>query len=246
MARLVFYAAAREAAGCNEFEAPGSSVAEVLAAATRTLPEALGGVLAHCTFAVDGTILPGPQARALPATAATEISVLPPVSGGDHAPAAAGASPAAVRMVDVGDKAETRREASAECRLVGEPEVLARILAGDLKKGDAPSAARIAGVMAAKRVPELIPLCHPVRTSKAEVTVESEGDAGAGAPAAILVRATVGGVDRTGFEMEALTAASIAALTMYDMAKSEDPGMRVDGLRITAKSGGKSGTWTAP
>lgn len=143
-----------------------------------------------------------------------------------------------VHMVDVGDKPETEREATAACRLVCETATRDRLLAGDVKKGDAIAAARVAGILAAKRVPELIPLCHPLRITSVEL------DFAAGGGDAIEVRATVRGRDRTGFEIEALTAASIAALTLYDMGKAEDPRMRVEGLRVVAKSGGKSGSVT--
>jgi cyclic pyranopterin phosphate synthase len=139
-------------------------------------------------------------------------------------------------MVDVGDKEESVREATAACRLVCEPTVRDRLLAGAVAKGDAVGPAKVAGTLAAKRVPELIPLCHPVRMTFVEVTAAPAGDD------AIEVRATVRGRDRTGFEMEALTACAVAALTLYDMAKAEDPRMRVEGLRVVAKSGGRSGS----
>ena len=143
-----------------------------------------------------------------------------------------------VTMVDVGDKPESEREATAACRLVCEPATRDRLLAGTVAKGDAVAAARVAGILAAKRVPELIPLCHPLRITQIEIDFAPAGDD------AIDVRATVRGRDRTGFEIEALTAASIAALTLYDMGKAEDPRMRVDALRVVAKSGGKSGSVT--
>lgn len=143
-----------------------------------------------------------------------------------------------VAMVDVGDKPESEREATAACRLVCAPATRDRLLAGTVAKGDAVAAARVAGILAAKRVPELIPLCHPLRITQIEVDFAPAGDD------AIEVRATVRGRDRTGFEIEALTAASIATLTLYDMGKAEDPRMRVDALRVVAKSGGKSGSVT--
>ena len=141
-----------------------------------------------------------------------------------------------ITMVDVGDKPETEREATAACRLIVATDTRDRLLAGEVKKGDAVAAARVAGILAAKRVPELIPLCHPLRITSVEIDFAPAGDD------AIEVRATVRGRDRTGFEIEALTAASIAALTLYDMGKAEDPRMRVDALRVVAKSGGKSGS----
>jgi cyclic pyranopterin phosphate synthase len=143
-----------------------------------------------------------------------------------------------ISMVDVGDKPETQREATAACRLVAQPATRDALLSGSVKKGDAVAAARIAGILAAKRVPELIPLCHPLRISSVDLEFAPAGDD------AIEIRATVRGRDRTGFEIEALTAASVAALTLYDMGKADDPRMRVTDLRIVAKSGGKSGSVT--
>ena len=143
-----------------------------------------------------------------------------------------------INMVDVGDKPETEREASAVCRLNAQPATRDALLSGSVKKGDAVAAARIAGILAAKRVPELIPLCHPLRITSVDLDFAPAGDD------AIEVRATVRGRDRTGFEIEALTAASVAALTLYDMGKADDPRMRVTDLRIVAKSGGKSGSVT--
>jgi len=141
-------------------------------------------------------------------------------------------------MVDVGDKPETEREATAACRLVVLPATRDRLLAGSVAKGDAVAAARVAGILAAKRVPELIPLCHPLRITSVDIAFSADGTE------AIEVRASVRGRDRTGFEIEALTAAAVAALTLYDMGKAEDPRMRVEALRVVAKSGGKSGSVT--
>ncbi|HVL33726.1 MAG TPA: cyclic pyranopterin monophosphate synthase MoaC [Actinomycetota bacterium] len=141
-------------------------------------------------------------------------------------------------MVDVGDKEETKREATAVCRFVTTPEVRALILDGALKKGDAIGPAKVAGTLAAKRVPDLIPLCHPVRTTFVGIECAPDGDD------AIAVRATVRGLDRTGFEVEALTAAMVAALTLYDFTKAHDPRARIEGARMVAKSGGKSGSVT--
>ncbi len=141
-----------------------------------------------------------------------------------------------VHMVDVGDKPETEREATAACVIAGTADTRDRLLSGAVVKGDAVGAARVAGILAAKRVPELIPLCHPLRITSVEIDFIPTGSD------CIEVRATVRGRDRTGFEMEALTAAAIAALTLYDMGKGHDPRLRIDGLRVVAKSGGKSGT----
>ncbi len=140
------------------------------------------------------------------------------------------------RIVDIGGKAATHRRAVARARLEAQPETIAAILGGSLKKGDAIAVARIAGIMAAKKTSELIPLCHPIALTS--VTVDIVEDHGA-----LLVTATAETTDRTGVEMEALTAASVAALTLYDMAKSIDRGMRVAGIELLEKSGGKSGDY---
>ncbi|MDB5542820.1 MAG: moaC [Devosia sp.] len=137
-------------------------------------------------------------------------------------------------IVDIGDKAVTRRRAVATARLEAQPETVALILGGELKKGDALAVARIAGIMAAKKTSELIPLCHPIPLSR--VTVEIVGDG-----PALLVTATAETTAQTGVEMEAMTAASVAALTLYDMAKSHDRGMRITSVQLEEKSGGKTG-----
>ena len=142
------------------------------------------------------------------------------------------------RMVDVSDKAVTTREARAEGRLVMRAETLALALSGGGKKGDVRAVAEIAGVMAAKRTADLIPMCHPLMLSSVKVTVEPLDD-GSG----LLVTATVRTTGPTGVEMEALTAASVALLTLYDMLKSVDRGMVVTDIALLAKSGGASGDW---
>jgi cyclic pyranopterin phosphate synthase len=141
-------------------------------------------------------------------------------------------------MVDVGDKAETRRLAVAGGRIVMRPETLAMIRSGDAKKGDVLGVARLAGIMASKRTADLIPLCHPIALTK--VTVNFEIDADAHAIACTASAETFG---RTGVEMEALTAASAALLTIYDMCKAVDRGMVVESVRLLEKLGGKSGHW---
>jgi len=143
-------------------------------------------------------------------------------------------------MVDVSAKAETVREATAKAHVVMRPETLAMIVAGTAKKGDVFAVARLAGIMAAKQTASLIPLCHPLPI--AAVTVELTAEGGD----TVAITATVRTTGRTGVEMEALTAASIAALTVYDMCKAVDRGMRVEGLRVVAKSGGKSGDFSQP
>jgi cyclic pyranopterin phosphate synthase len=137
-------------------------------------------------------------------------------------------------IVDIGDKATTRRRAVATARLEALPGTLALIMGGELKKGDALAVARVAGIMAAKKTAELIPLCHPIPLSKVEVEIVRDADT-------LLVTATAETTAQTGVEMEAMTAASVAALTLYDMAKSHDRVMRVLSVQLEAKSGGKSG-----
>jgi len=146
----------------------------------------------------------------------------------------------AATMVDVGDKAVTDRTAVAEGRVVMRPETLALIVAGDVPKGDVIATARIAGIMAAKRTHELIPLCHPLAITKVKVDIAADA-----ALPGLVVTATVRVPGRTGVEMEALTAVSVACLTIYDMAKAVEKGMRIEGIRLLAKAGGKSGDWSA-
>lgn len=143
-------------------------------------------------------------------------------------------------MVDVADKSETRRVAVAAGRIVMQPKTLAMIQAGDAKKGDVLGVARLAGIMAAKRTADLIPLCHPIALTR--VTVDFEIDTAASAVDCTATAETVG---RTGVEMEALTAASVALLTIYDMAKAVDRGMVIESVRLLEKLGGKSGHWRA-
>ena len=139
-------------------------------------------------------------------------------------------------MVDVSGKAETDRTATARASVIMQPETLRVIVAGEAKKGDVLGTARLAGIMAAKRTADLIPLCHPLPL--AAVTLDlGPSSSGDGVDIAATVRTT----GRTGVEMEALMAASVAALTVYDMCKAIDRGMRIDGLRVVHKAGGKSG-----
>lgn len=138
-------------------------------------------------------------------------------------------------MVDVAAKPVTARSATARARVVMQRATLDLILAGGAKKGDVLGVARLAGIMAAKRTADLIPLCHPLPLDAVAV------DLVPAPPETVEITATVRTTGRTGVEMEALTAASIAALTVYDMCKAVDRGMRVEGLRLVAKSGGKSG-----
>ncbi|MCG6122892.1 MAG: cyclic pyranopterin monophosphate synthase MoaC [Microvirga sp.] len=146
----------------------------------------------------------------------------------------------AANMVDVSDKDTTQRVAIAEGRIVMRPETIAVIRAGDAKKGDVLGAARLAGIMAAKRTHELIPLCHPLMITKAKVDcVIDEALPGVRVTAEV----KVGG--QTGVEMEALTAVSVACLTIYDMVKAADKDMRIEGVRLLEKTGGRSGHYRA-
>ena len=140
-------------------------------------------------------------------------------------------------MVDVTDKAVTRRTASAQAVLVTRPDVVAAITDGSLPKGEAIGTARIAGIMAAKQTSTLIPLCHPLPLTKLDVDITPEGDR-------VLVVATVTTKGVTGVEMEALTAASVAALTLYDMIKAVDNRAVITDVMVLAKAGGKSGDWS--
>jgi cyclic pyranopterin monophosphate synthase len=140
------------------------------------------------------------------------------------------------RMVDVGAKEETQREAVARGAVLMRPETLRLIIAGGLPKGDVLAVARVAGIMAAKRAPELIPLCHPLLLTHVAVELTLDETA-----AAVQIEATVRTTGKTGVEMEALTAVSATALTIYDMCKAVDRGMRISELRLAQKRGGKSG-----
>jgi len=138
-------------------------------------------------------------------------------------------------MVDVGGKPETARAATAAARVVMQPATLRLIVEGGARKGDVLGVARLAGIMAAKRTAELIPLCHPLPLTSVALDLAPDGDD------AVAITATVRTTGRTGVEMEALTAVTVAALTVYDMVKAVDRGMRIEAVRVLAKSGGKSG-----
>jgi cyclic pyranopterin monophosphate synthase len=143
-------------------------------------------------------------------------------------------------MVDVSDKAETERAATARGSVVMQPATLELVAAGEMKKGDVLAVARLAGIMAAKRTAELIPLCHPLALASivVDLTIDRERHA-------VDIEATCKLRGRTGVEMEALTAVSVAALTVYDMCKAVDRGMTITDIRLTRKSGGKSGSYEA-
>ena len=143
-------------------------------------------------------------------------------------------------MVDVSAKAMTEREAVAAGRVLMRPETLATVRAGNAKKGDVLGAARIAGIMAAKRAHELIPLCHPLPITKVEVDITPDTKL-----PGVEVSARVKVTGRTGVEMEALTAVAVACLTIYDMVKAVDRGMRIEGIRLIEKRGGRSGHYRA-
>ena len=144
------------------------------------------------------------------------------------------------RMVDVSDKGATERIAVAEGRVLMRKETLDIVLAGNAMKGDVLGAARLAGIMAAKRTHGLIPLCHPLPLTKVEIDINPEHSL-----PGFLVQSTVKVTAKTGVEMEALTAVSIACLTIYDMVKAVERGIRIEGIRLLRKSGGKSGEWNA-
>ena len=139
-------------------------------------------------------------------------------------------------MVDIGDKDETDRVAVAEGLVRMTPELVSRVFEGDLPKGDAAAIARVAGITGAKRTPDLIPLCHPIPLSGVEVYLEPVGDA-------VRIVATVSTRSRTGVEMEAMTAVSVTALTIYDMVKSVERGVTIERVRLLEKTGGRSGRW---
>jgi cyclic pyranopterin phosphate synthase len=142
----------------------------------------------------------------------------------------------AARMVDVGDKAVTLREATAECFVRMAPATVRALREASLTKGDALGVARVAGIMAAKRTPDLIPLCHPLPLSSVVVDLEVEDDG-------VRVEATARVTGRTGVEMEALTAAAVAGLTLIDMVKAVEKGVGLERVRLLAKRGGRSGEW---
>ncbi len=143
------------------------------------------------------------------------------------------------RMVDVTDKSPTSRTAVATGTLRTTAEVVGLLERGGLPKGDALATARIAGIMGAKRTPDLIPLCHPIALTGVTLDLELDVDR-------VHVRATVRTTDRTGVEMEALTAVAVAGLTLHDMVKAVDPAAVMDGVRVERKDGGKTGSWTRP
>jgi cyclic pyranopterin phosphate synthase len=147
----------------------------------------------------------------------------------------------AARMVDIGDKAVTERIAVAAARVTMQPQTLALLERGAHKKGDVLAVARIAGIQAAKKCSDLIPLCHPLLLTSVEVSFELEGQA-----SSVNIRATCKVTGKTGVEMEALTAASVAALTIYDMCKAVDRGIEIHGITLLHKEGGKSGVWQRP
>lgn len=144
----------------------------------------------------------------------------------------------AARMVDVADKPITLREATARGTIRMAPATMAAIRAGDLKKGDVLGVARLAGIMAAKRTADLIPLCHPLPIDAVTVDLET-------GESSVIITVTVRTAGRTGVEMEALTAVSVALLTVYDMAKAIQKDMVIEGIALIAKSGGRSGDWRA-
>lgn len=144
-----------------------------------------------------------------------------------------------VHMVDVGDKEATRRIAVAEGFVSMSPELVDRFFQGDLPKGDAAAVARVAGIIGAKKTPELIPLCHPISLSSVEISLSSAGHG-------VAIIATVSTTSQTGVEMEAMTAVSTTALTIYDMVKGVERGVTIESVRLRKKVGGRTGTWQRP
>jgi cyclic pyranopterin phosphate synthase len=147
----------------------------------------------------------------------------------------------AAHMVDVSEKTHTARVATAKGHIVMAPETLAMIAGGTAKKGDVLGVARLAGIMAAKKTPDLIPLCHPLPITKVSVDLTVND-----ATSSVDIEATVKTTGQTGVEMEALTAVNVAALTVYDMVKAVDKAMRITDVRVVLKDGGKSGLFEAP
>ena len=145
------------------------------------------------------------------------------------------------QMVDIGHKADTQREAIARGRVSMKPETLALIREGNISKGDVLAVAQVAGIMAAKRTHELVPMCHPLLLSHISLNFEMRPASGPDSPASIEITATVRNTGKTGVEMEALTAVSVAGLTIYDMCKAVDRAMQIDAIRLAQKRGGKSG-----
>ena len=143
-------------------------------------------------------------------------------------------------MVDIGNKDITKRIAITEGSILMKPETLQHILEGNNKKGDVLGIARIAGIMAAKKTPDLIPLCHPLALTHVEIELQTINN-----PPSVYCQTTVATSGKTGVEMEALNATQVALLTIYDMCKAVDKGMVIDGVRLLKKSGGKSGDWVA-
>lgn len=148
------------------------------------------------------------------------------------------------RMVDVSAKAQTERVAMAQAKVYLQPETLEKIQRGKIAKGDVLAVAQVAGVMGAKKVPDLIPMCHPIFLSSVDISFKEEPQPDREGRCSITVTATAKTTGQTGVEMEAMTAASIAALTIYDMCKSIDRGMSFSEICLLSKSGGKSGTYT--
>lgn len=142
-------------------------------------------------------------------------------------------------MVDVGEKEETRRIAVAEGLVTMSPDLVERFFQGDMPKGDAAAVARVAGIVGAKKTSELIPLCHPIALDSVEISLEPAGHG-------VAIIATVSTRGRTGVEMEALTAVSTTALTIYDMVKSVERGVTIETVRLLRKEGGRTGTWERP
>jgi cyclic pyranopterin phosphate synthase len=148
------------------------------------------------------------------------------------------------RMVDVGGKAATERMASAQAKVWLAPETLEKIQHGKIAKGDVLAVAQVAGIMGAKKTPDLIPMCHPISLTSVDISFKEDSQPDRGGRCSILITATTKTTGQTGVEMEAMTAVSVAALTIYDMCKAIDRGMSFSDVWLLSKSGGKSGTYT--
>lgn len=230
MARILLFGVLAELAGTKQLELKGDSVEVLLEQLADRYGERFRTALSSCAIAIDGQELRkiGGSVRI---DDQSEVAIMPPVSGG--------APRRHVRMADVGDKPITQRSATAECFVTASPQVLDAATSGALPKGSIVPAAEIAGFLGAKLTPQLLPLCHPITFDVVDIRVERTAED------QLRIITQVRGRAHTGYEMEALVAASAAALCVYDMIKSQHPGAVVGPLRLLAKEGGKSGSWRA-
>jgi cyclic pyranopterin phosphate synthase len=231
---LLMFGAVAEIAGSKKEELDAATLGELLEAANLRFGERFEKALRHCTLAIDGETIDEID-PSISVEEDSEVAILPPVSGGSSEPERRGQR---IRMADVSSKPITHRVATARCRISASQETLDAVASGELPKGDAIAAAELAAVIGAKKTPDLVPLCHPITISSVDVDIARDG------PRSLLISVTVEGDDKTGYEMEAMAGAAAAALTIYDMAKSQEPGIAIEDLRLVSKSGGKSGDWS--